>query len=47
MFCSICQKWNHNTVDCWNNSANKKRASKEGGGKSDDGMYKDGEVGAA
>ena len=52
MYCSICQKWNHNTVDCYHNSANKKTTLKEGGGKegggeSDEGMYKDGEVGMA
>ena len=25
MFCKICEKFNHNTEDCWNNPANKKR----------------------
>ena len=25
MFCKICEKFNHNTVDCYNNPANKKR----------------------
>jgi hypothetical protein len=47
MFCSICQKWNHNTVDCYHNSANKKTTLKEWGGRVGDGMYKDGEVGMA
>ena len=25
MFCKICEKFNHNTADCYNNPANKKR----------------------
>ena len=47
MFCSICTKWNHNTVDCWHNSANKKSTLKEGGEELDNDSYKDGEVGMA
>jgi hypothetical protein len=52
MYCSICQKWNHNTVDCYHNSANKKttlkeEGGKEGGGESDEGTHKEGEVGMA
>ena len=47
MYCSICQKWNHNTVDCYQNSANKKTTLKEGEGEPEDGVYKDGEVGMA
>jgi len=47
MFCSICQKWNHNTVDCWHNSANKKNTLKEGGEELDNDSYKDGELGMA
>jgi hypothetical protein len=38
MYCTICQKWNHNTVDCYHNSANKKTTLKEGGGKEGVGM---------